>query len=227
MEELFQDLSNNLTLKDKAYLSVRELIISGKIKPGTRLPEEELSKQMNISRAPIREALNMLEREGFTAIIPRRGAIVTEVTWELVQDVWEMRVLLEPYAARASIHMITDAEIDQIDCLVQRTIKHPDDINSYIECDLQLHALLNKHVSNRYLKDYISTTASHSLRVRYVSEYNSNLSSGAVRDVYQEHTAIIAALRARDGDRLYSNVLQHISNSLRRCQQALEGENIK
>ncbi len=224
MEELFQDLSNSQTLKDKVYLSLRDLIISGKIKPGTRLPEEDLSKQMNISRAPIREALNMLEREGFTTIIPRKGAIVTEVTQDLVRDVWEMRAILEPYAARASIHLIPDGEIDKIDSLVQKTIKYPDDLNLYVDCDLQLHTLLYKYAVNRYLKDYISTTVGHSLRVRYIVEYNINFSNIVVRDVYREHTAIVAALRVRDGDALYNNVLQHVTNSLLRCRQAFEGD---
>ncbi len=224
MDALFQDLSTSQTLKDKVYLNLRELIISGKIKPGTRLPEEELSKQMNISRAPIREALNMLEREGFTTIIPRRGAIVTEVTSDLVRDIWEMRAILEPYAAKASVHRIPEVEIDRIGALVQKTMEQPDDLDLYVKCDLGLHELFYKYVGNHYLKEYIITTASHSLRVRYFVEYSDSFSSHAVKDVYQEHTAIIGALKARDANALYNLVLHHVTNSLTRCEQALSGD---
>ncbi|MDL2319252.1 GntR family transcriptional regulator [Eubacteriales bacterium OttesenSCG-928-A19] len=223
MEELFQDLSNSQTLKDKVYLNLRELIISGKIKPGSRLPEEELSKQMNISRAPIREALNMLEREGFTTIIPRKGAIVTEVTPELARDIWEMRRVLEPYAARTSMAAIPKSEIIRIDGLVKQTIEHPDNLDLYVTCDLELHEMLYKYGTNRYLKDYIATTVGHSLRVRYFVEYNESLSEAAVADVYQEHSEIMDALKAQDADMLHAKVLHHVSNSLLRCESALDG----
>lgn len=61
------------SLKQLAYETLQRQIINGQLQPGSRLTEEELSRSMSISRAPIREALNMLERDGFTKIIPRRG----------------------------------------------------------------------------------------------------------------------------------------------------------
>ena len=85
---------------------MKERIINGELKPGTRLREEDLSTEMNISRAPIREALNMLERDGFTMIVPRKGAIVAEVMKEDIKYIWEMRALLEPYAAKESVKSI-------------------------------------------------------------------------------------------------------------------------
>ena len=60
------------SLKQLVYDNLKERIIQGELKPGTRLREEDLSTDMNISRAPIREALNMLERDGFTTIVPRK-----------------------------------------------------------------------------------------------------------------------------------------------------------
>ena len=76
------DFSSSPSLKQLVYDNLKERIINGELKPGTRLREEDLSTEMNISRAPIREALNMLERDGFTMIVPRKGAIVAEVMKE-------------------------------------------------------------------------------------------------------------------------------------------------
>lgn len=97
------NFGSNPSLKQLVYDNLKERIISGELKPGMRLREEDLSSEMNISRAPIREALNMLERDGFTTIMPRKGAIVAEVRKEDIRYIWEMRALLEPYAAKQSV----------------------------------------------------------------------------------------------------------------------------
>lgn len=219
---IFEDFSKNSTLKDKVYLSLREMLISGKIKPGTRLPEEDLAKQMNISRAPIREALNLLEREGFITIIPRKGAMVTEVTPEDMRNIWEMRLLLEPYAARISTHRIPDEEIACVDALLRESMEKPDDLDLYMHCDLVLHEMLYKHVGNHYLADSIAMTATHSLRVRYCIEYTSSLSQQAVRDVSREHQTVLDALKRRNEEEVFLRLKEHISNSLVRCQRSIE-----
>ena len=87
MKEYFEDLGNYLSLKDRVYQNIKYQIIIGTLKPGTRLPEEELSKIMNISRAPIREAFNRLEKEGFVTIIPRKGAAVSKITARSIEDI--------------------------------------------------------------------------------------------------------------------------------------------
>ncbi|HDK25905.1 MAG TPA: GntR family transcriptional regulator, partial [Candidatus Atribacteria bacterium] len=87
MKEYFEDLGNNLSLKDRVYQNIKLQIIRGNLKPGTRLLEEELSKAMNISRAPIREALNRLEKEGFVTITPRKGAVVAHITAQMIEDI--------------------------------------------------------------------------------------------------------------------------------------------
>ena len=96
------DFGSNPSLKQLVYDNLKERIINGTLKPGMRLREEDLSNEMNISRAPIREALNMLERDGFTTIVPRKGALVSEVKKEDLYYIWELRALLEPYAAKIS-----------------------------------------------------------------------------------------------------------------------------
>ena len=112
MEYPVEALGPNLSLKEMVYENLRNQIITGKLAPGMRLPEEELSRAMNISRAPIREALNMLHRDGFATIIPRRGAIVSLITPEDIRDNWEMRELL---AAKANVDRLMKMESEQQD----------------------------------------------------------------------------------------------------------------
>ena len=100
------DIAANPSLKQLVYEKLQQMIIRGELKPGERLTEEDLSQAMNISRAPIREALNMLERDGFTKIIPRKGAIVAEVSVKDSLDIWKCRLALEPFAAKEACRNI-------------------------------------------------------------------------------------------------------------------------
>ena len=83
-----QNLGSKPSLKQLVYDNLRDQIIQGKLEPGMKLTEDELAQSMNISRAPIREALNMLERDGFAKIIPRKGAVVAGISRKDAADIW-------------------------------------------------------------------------------------------------------------------------------------------
>ena len=100
MKDDFNEILTHPSLKDRVYENLKQQIISGKLEPNKHLLEAELSEMMKISRAPIREALNILEKEGFVTIIPRKGAKVSSISREEVENIWEIRSVLEPYAAR-------------------------------------------------------------------------------------------------------------------------------
>ncbi len=103
-----------LSLKDKAYQNIKFEITIGNFKPGLFLTEEKLSKSMNMSRGPIREALNRLEKEGFVSIIPRRGTMVSNITAQEVKDISKIRELLEPLTAKESFLRISRLKLKEI-----------------------------------------------------------------------------------------------------------------
>ena len=109
-----ENFGSSPSLKQLVYENLHSRIVNGELKPGERLQEAELAKEMNISRAPIREALNMLERDGLATIMPRKGTIVTVFTAEDVQNIWQMREIMEPVAAQCSAAGIPAEELDRI-----------------------------------------------------------------------------------------------------------------
>ncbi|MET4159547.1 GntR family transcriptional regulator [Agromyces sp. PvR057] len=90
------------SLATKIYEELRERIIEGVLPPGARIRERDLAEELNVSRIPIREALPRLESEGFIRTIPRRGAIVTELTLTDVAELFEVRSSLEVLAAKSA-----------------------------------------------------------------------------------------------------------------------------
>lgn len=85
---------------DTTRARIRELIISGEFAPGSRLRERELSSALDVSRVPVREALQQLEAEGFIDTSPRRGATVKQITLRDVNELFDVRLSLEVLAAR-------------------------------------------------------------------------------------------------------------------------------
>lgn len=101
-QELFQK-EKKLTLRDRAFRQMRQAILSGGLKPGTRLIEQELSERMGISRLPIREALASLEREGLVTVEPYKGAFVKPFSEEEINELYSIRSLLEVHALQLAM----------------------------------------------------------------------------------------------------------------------------
>lgn len=224
MREYFEDLSKNMSLKERVYTIIKERIISGDLKPGEHLNELELSNAMNISRGPIREALNMLEKEGFAVIIPRKGAVVAGISIDDVKNIWEMRRLLEPYAAVQSLQRFTEKDIEQMEARVQQVIEKPEDFSLYMETDLELHELLHKYICNKLLKDTLVMVKLHSLRLRYYSEDNSPIRKDVILIASKEHQDILEAIKERNEQKVMDAVNRHLINSENRTLKALNAD---
>lgn len=222
MEESYEVIGTHLSLKDRVYEYMKKQIITGRLEPNKHLREAELSNLMKISRAPIREALNMLEKEGFVKIIPRKGAVVSSISKEEVESIWEIRSLLEPYAARTAAKECLENELNKLENKLNKLQKEPGDFSNYMQSDLELHELLYKYLNNRMLKETIVMVRQMALRVLNFAEGKLALSNEFARSDIQEHLQIIEALKARDSERAAASVFVHIINSKHRIIKALE-----
>ena len=206
------NLGSKPSLKQLVYENLQNMIIRGELEPGSKLTEDELAQSMNISRAPIREALNMLERDGFTKIIPRKGAIVAEVTVKDARDIWKCRLALEPFAAREALPNIPREEMEAALAHLNELETHSYSFKDYVDSDLEVHALYTKHLDNEYLKSILHNLKAHSTRVRWVKEAK-NAHSARSYDTILEHKAIVEAFLSGDGDLVYIRVREHLQKS--------------
>jgi GntR family transcriptional regulator, vanillate catabolism transcriptional regulator len=107
----YQDLSY------KAYLQLKELILSGKLKPGEKIPQEHIAQKLGISRMPLHKAFQMLENELLVKSIPRRGIYVKEPNLQEIADAFECREALESVACHRLVESASDEDIDQLENL--------------------------------------------------------------------------------------------------------------
>lgn len=92
---------------DIAYEYLKNKIVTWEIPPMSDISEEQLQKELDISRTPIREAILRLEKDGFVYLYPRKGTIVAEVSRDLVEEIYQVRLLLEPFIAEEASHSVS------------------------------------------------------------------------------------------------------------------------
>ena len=112
---MLKGIPNNHFVKEGIYHSIRMDIISQKLKPGQYISEDELAKQYNMSRTPIREILIRLAQEDLIRIIPNKGIFVYELTKRDMDEILEIRLILESAAAKTAAENITDEKINKLD----------------------------------------------------------------------------------------------------------------
>jgi DNA-binding GntR family transcriptional regulator len=103
------------TAQDLVLLSMRDAILSGALPPGTRLRQEKLAERYGTSRIPIREALRALEYEGLVRSSPYRGFTVTELDADDIEEVYDLRVVLESQAVRLAVPLMTDEDLRDLE----------------------------------------------------------------------------------------------------------------
>ena len=105
------------TVEDMVHEVVREAIVTGVYQPGDRLPQDSIAESIGVSRIPVRAALRSLEAEGFVVLEPHKGATVRALSASEIEEIYELRALLETYAVRAVAEKITGDELDEVAAL--------------------------------------------------------------------------------------------------------------
>lgn len=119
----------NVTAQELVIDAVRNAILSGVLAPEARLRQEELAELFGTSRIPVREALRALEYEGLVHSEPHRGFTVTAIDADDVEEVYELRILLESYAIRLSLPLVTEEDLEELEAIYAQmtNAKTPDD----------------------------------------------------------------------------------------------------
>lgn len=134
-----------------AYLQVKQFILEGALKEGSKLTEESLAKQLGISKSPVREALNRLESEGLVSIEPRRGAFVRTFSLQEACDLFDVRLVLEVHAVGSAD--VTPALLLDLAGSIERTRTNlaVENVTVHIEEDIYFHSAIAKATGNQEL----------------------------------------------------------------------------
>jgi DNA-binding GntR family transcriptional regulator len=193
-----------------------ELIISQQLAPGLHLVESEIAGRLQVSRQPVREALQSLETEGWIDLRPGRGAFVHEPTDDEVDEVFEVRVTLEEKSAALAARNATAeqvAELRQV-CLQGRRAVRDGDVATVVERNATLHRRISAMSDNRVLAGFV---ASLDRRVRW---YFTPIATTRGISSWDEHDQLLDALEARDSRGAAKVMRAHTARSQRAYHEA-------
>lgn len=131
--------SEATTAEAEAYAFLLGRIRAGELKPGARLRAEDIASQIGMSRMPVREAFRRLDTEGYVTIRPNRGAVVTNHSFDEIQELFEIRSVLEGLAARLASERIGEAEVEEMQELLRRMKKGQRNADDWLSRHWALH----------------------------------------------------------------------------------------
>ena len=151
-----------------AYEYIKEMILTGELSPRIDISEKQLQQELGISRTPVHEALKRLQDEGFVETYARKGTFVADVTIETVQDIYETRLLIEPFMTKNAVDLVPKDWMEDlrrrllhIESLQSRT-----DLLAVMKMDTELHTTIASYCSNRFLRESLHLVYEHDRRVR-------------------------------------------------------------
>lgn len=186
--------SDAVNIRTQVYNVIKKNICGGRYEPGQRLNEAELAGLLKVSRSPVREALRQLAADGLVVEQPNRGVFVREFSPRDIQDLFDLRMLLESYSIRRSARFMTAGQGQELHhCLDQLAIFHQQhDMQKHAEADAQLHWLIVRLGGNPMAEDIYRRIAAQIQQFRvYALE-----SKQRFQESLTEHTAIVECLLA-------------------------------
>lgn len=190
------------------YRALMGKIISGDLAPGQRLVEEDLARQYNVSRTPIRDVLLAFQKDGLVERVRNRGAKVVSFTPADVEELFDIRRALEVDCVRKTVRSIKISELLELEChlVCLEDGSGPDWMKQHAEVDLKLHHLIVENSGNRRLIAYMKhlSTLIESLQLASFAHAHH------ARETGQQHLAIIRALLKPDVELAQRLLAEHI-----------------
>ncbi|WP_218040521.1 GntR family transcriptional regulator [Actinomadura sp. WMMB 499] len=200
------------TAQQHAVGALRALIVSGELRPGQRVNQEDVAARVGLSVAPVREALRVLAQEGQLTYRPRRGYFVTELQYEDLSEIYELRRILEERAARHALPMLDDSALRRIDEAARTCAEAAaaGDVAAELSANRVFHFAVMEAPGQPHVLRLIRLLWD-STEVYRAMYYNLPEERAASVDA---HDRIIAAVRAGDADRLVRELDDHRERAL-------------
>jgi DNA-binding GntR family transcriptional regulator len=206
-------IKNPKTIRRKVYDYLREKLLSGEILPHEHLIEAKIAKEIGTSRTPVREALHNLEIEGLIESIPRIGYVVKSISEKEVEEICEIRRVVEELATHWAIEKARDSLIESLrkNIAVSEERISGGDVMAFVDLDAQFHEIIAGFSGSQRLLELAQTLRRHMLRYRIQSIY---LADNVLRAI-EGHKGILEAIQKGDLMEVNRAIHDHLQQSKR------------
>lgn len=205
------------SLVDAVRDYIRDRIVSGEYPPGHRLIERELADATGASRIPVREAMRLLASERFVTLVPRRGAVVTELVPEDLDEIFEVREALEVQECVLAARKATASEVARMRAFVDEANRAlaSGDVEALDTANTGFHEVLEEMSHNAVLSDVLEPLKN---RLRWILRQNAEAA-----DICHEHAALAEAIARHDVEEARALAARHVATSKRLMLEVLFG----
>ncbi len=217
-EDLLQPLEQPRLLRQRVYERLEEMIIRGVLAPGEHLVETELAEQLGVSRNPVREALQGLQRAGWVELRPRHGAFVRTPSIAEVEGFFRVRAVLEEESARAVARNASASDVEQLRSLLaagDRAMAEEDE-QALVDVNSRFHEQVALLAGNPVLEEFL---AQLDQRFRW---YFRPVVGRRAPDSWREHRTLVEAFAAGDEERAATAMRQHVEATARAYAHVVE-----
>jgi DNA-binding GntR family transcriptional regulator len=197
------------TVKKSLVETLRDEIVRGDFVPGQYLRLEEIAARFDVSTMPVREALRDLEAEGLVTIFPHRGATVTQLSADELQDIYDIRATLEEMATLLAVPLLTKATLTELTSLVEQMESHLSDVVAVVELNHQFHLTLYAASGRRHLCELNRMLRYRTQHYLHVFIVESEL--GHSSRTQGEHRAILEACKRGDAEQAAALMREHVA----------------
>lgn len=215
----------SIAFKEKIFSRIQQGIIAQEFPPGCILNERRLAKELDVSRTPVREAIQLLEREGWVEVIPWRGAIVKAVTVNDITETFHLRMAIEVLSIELTINKLGSEEFRVIEGIWQEQLElaKKKEAVQFILKDQDFHLYLAGLTGNRRLCQVMGQLRDIHLRMGVEAIQQETRFEGTL----EEHRSIIDALKEKNYFEARQAMLDHLMNTRRSLIRQIRSDEIK
>ncbi len=197
----------NRTVKDQLVQALRDEIIRGNLRPGQYLRQEDLAERFEVSTMPVREALRELEADGLVTIYPHRGTIVTSLSPDDLEDIYDVRALLEERAACLAVPRLTETTLGEMSSVLDELDRHLNDVLMAVNLNHRFHSTLYAASGRQHLCELqqVLRRRTHHYLYAYIT------CLGDMPHAQAEHRAILQACRRHDAEQAAVITREHVA----------------
>lgn len=195
--------------------SLREAILNGHFEPGEKVDQDRIAAELNVSRTPVREALKVLETEGFVEILPYRGAFIPTICRKDIHEVFEVRWVIEPEIIRQAVPILPDKVLQHFNNILSETgfSLAPGGDRRFYQIDQEFHGTIATYCQNKLFKEILDKINNRIVRVR---RFALRQPGNHLDNSQEEHVAILFAMCQHDPEEAAARMERHLRNSATR-----------
>jgi DNA-binding GntR family transcriptional regulator len=206
-------------LADRAYVDLRDRLVSLRIPPGSPIDEDQIGRELQMGRTPVREAIKRLCLENLVTVYPRRGTFASEINITDLAHISDVRTVLERHAAYRAAERLTDAQREELNELLRELAasEGSDDLEALMGLDARIHRFIYRCAGNPFMEETLGRYFNLSLRIWYL--VLDRLPSLFAR--VHEHDDLLRAIRDGDPERASEILAEHIATFEREIRAVL------